>query len=200
MSEASFQEVAQSASIEEIYGYEEKPIDIDLGVTMRNTPAEQRVTMYKSMPGLYLDVRGRPVPDEMARAAGFDVEGDRKSARLAYEIRLASTAIRRRQEETEHEIRNRVSPAARAAMPSIPDLSSSAAVQPSAPAPSEGELVTETNANGRPRGTKDFVMVGGAGGFWDVVDRDSGVQMASKVITAKAEEILVDAQAKRNAG
>jgi len=62
------------------------PINRDLGVIEAITHAG-RVIMYVDRPGEYLDEHGRPVSDQQARMAGFDVDADqlkrRKLERMA---------------------------------------------------------------------------------------------------------------------
>lgn len=191
-----FASIAAEEAIEDIYGYTERPIDVDAGVTMRNTPAPGyvRVIMYKSMPGLYLDVKGRPLPDKIAKQAGFDVVGDRKKARVEYEVRLATASIRKRQLEVEHEIRSQTTPEARVRLGSIPDLSPPPAPPLTLDPQLDYGVVTDFNASDRPRGTKNYVMEGGAGGIWNVVNRETRVQIATRVSTAQAEEVMIQAQ------
>lgn len=49
-------------------------IDLNRGVSMRSHPSGFRVAMYKEEPGVFYDMNGEPVSDELAAKAGFDVE------------------------------------------------------------------------------------------------------------------------------
>lgn len=49
-------------------------LDLDRGVTKRRHPNGFMVAMYKSEPGVFMDVHGKPLDEELARQAGFDVD------------------------------------------------------------------------------------------------------------------------------
>jgi hypothetical protein len=49
-------------------------IDLNRGVTMRTHPQGFYVCMYKDSPGVYLDVNGREVGEQMAKDSGFPVK------------------------------------------------------------------------------------------------------------------------------
>lgn len=49
-------------------------IDLDQGVTKRNSPEGITVVMYKNKPGVFYDNRGTLVSDAIAAKAGFNVE------------------------------------------------------------------------------------------------------------------------------
>lgn len=52
-----------------------KPPNPDDGLTIRMVPKTRKaIHMVKSRPGIFVDAKGKPVSDEEAAAAGFDVE------------------------------------------------------------------------------------------------------------------------------
>lgn len=80
-------------------------IDLDRGVTIRFLPGSgERICQYKDDVGHYFDWRGKPVSEEQARAAGFDVDRD-KLIRLRTERRAA--AIQEADERLAAELKSR---------------------------------------------------------------------------------------------
>lgn len=52
-----------------------RKIDYDRGVLFQqDSRSGMNVYMYTDTPGEYLNVHGKPVPDSIARAAGFDID------------------------------------------------------------------------------------------------------------------------------
>jgi len=179
-------------------------IDVDRGVRRRSTPDGHRIASYKAQPGLYLDARSNEVEDEVARLVGFDVDGDRKEARILKEISEATKVIRARSDQVEAEIRARVeieesSPAATPFDLGVdtPPASGGVAVgeEPKQSDEAAGktvtlsELFTTFNARGLPRGTAHYIMDHQGRGIWDITGRDGSETSAKSLRT---EEALVE--------
>lgn len=63
-------------------------LDLNRGVMTKFHPTGMRVSMYLDDPGRYYDDRGDPLADEFAKAAGFDLEKNRKEK--AKQVRMAA--------------------------------------------------------------------------------------------------------------
>lgn len=188
--------------------YDETPgvkIDVDRGVsrkTIRETGGW--ISMYKNQPGLYLDAKSNEVSDELARLVGFDVDGDRKEARILKEIAEVTAVIRSRSDQVEADIRSRVeieesSPAATPFDLEV-DAPHDAGMVAEADEPAEpdeavgktvtlSDLFTTFNARGLPRGTAHYIMDHQGRGLWNIVGRDGS---ETNVKNAKTEDALVE--------
>lgn len=70
------------------------PIDLDRGVMICTLPgAKMDIFMYLDQPGVYFDCHGNPVPEGLARAAGFPVETLAKKRRMAEEMEKTKALI-----------------------------------------------------------------------------------------------------------
>jgi len=56
------------------------PIDRNRGAEIRKYGNGARCVQYMDAPGVYVDENNKPVPDSVAKQAGFDVSADRKRA------------------------------------------------------------------------------------------------------------------------
>lgn len=182
----------------EFYGYEPKPIDIDLGVTQRTLPnGIGRVTMYKQMPGLYLDIKGNEIADELAELAGFKPRLDRVEAKIQKTIREKTLELRREGEESAARIRAEViaEEEARARNPfSTSDEKSKSSDKPKEPAIE----VIDRNSKGDPRGTKNYVMRHDGGPLWSVMSRQTDEVMIERVEGPAAIRAMFEFQRKAN--
>lgn len=72
----------------------DRAIDYDRGVSIREDPKTGvQVFMYKDTPGVYLDVFGHEVSEELAKAASFDVENLSKARQRRERMAAAMAAI-----------------------------------------------------------------------------------------------------------
>lgn len=68
-------------------------IDLDRGVTKRIHPHGFGVCMYKDDPGVYYDTSGNKVADEVAKEAGFPVDGYAKERQRREKLAKAMAEI-----------------------------------------------------------------------------------------------------------
>lgn len=171
-----------SREVAEAFGYAPEPIDVDKGVSFReNRETGIRVYMYKRMPGVYLNQSGAFVSDEVAKAAGFDVQSDRRKADAERRIAEATRHLRLEAAEIEARI------LAGEDIADLPKLPFTSAVK-------AADLVTDRNKDGQPRGTRSFLMVHVGGSNWNVVDRDSTAIVFEKVTGDVAVSKMIEAQ------
>lgn len=168
----------------DFYGYVQVPVDIDLGVTIRTVGASQ-VIMYKARPGLYLNPKGGEVDDEMARKAGFPVDAHRAAMKVQAKIREATQEVLRKQAVAEAEVRKGLPPEVLAQLPPM-----SAVADVSGP---PEVAITERTKDGKPRGTKDFVIAY-SGKDWTVYGRNSRKPVEEGFSEEEAIEYMVEAQ------
>lgn len=167
----------------ELYGYTPEPIDINLGVTIRSTRDGRQVIMYKQKPGLFLTPDGRVASDQMAKAAGFEVEALRHEARVRSEIAEATAGIQKRAAEEEAEIRRRLAKEAAENPFQGPQID-----------PVFGVAITKRNSLGSPRATTDFEMLHIGAGKWDVIATKSNEKVVEMTPTDTAMELMIEAQ------
>lgn len=75
-------------------------INYDRGVVKSSHPKLHiDIYMYADEPGVYLNALGKPVPDDMAKEAGFDVEKLAKKKLYRERMALASAALEAELEE-----------------------------------------------------------------------------------------------------
>jgi len=67
--------------------------DRDRGVLIRNHPTGFRVGTYPDSPGVYVDERGFPVSEDIARAAGFDIKSDSMQRQRQEALRRATQQV-----------------------------------------------------------------------------------------------------------
>ncbi len=119
-------------------------IDLNRGVTIRGNVAGVRVYMYKDSPGEFHDVLGDPVTQDVARAAGFDVD------RLLRERQKQERILAMRaQIEWEYE--------------GVSKTVEQEMLRESSPEAANGQLVTETDS---------FTLQDRGQGWYDVRDKD----------------------------
>lgn len=171
-----------------VYGYVPKPIDVDLGISIREQANGKRVIMYKRWPGMYLNSAGRFVTDEEAQAAGFKVDADRRKMALTAKLDAYNREVRLQHAENEQRIREGLEPEVLAKLPPIPSPTALAA--PLAPL----DIITERNQDGEPRGTADFVLDHKGGGRWNVLDRENEGIVFEKLVIEDALKSMVGAQ------
>lgn len=68
-------------------------LDINRPTVIKTHKSGARVAMYKDSPGVFLDIRGRPVSEDMARNAGFDVDRLLREKSRNEKLREAKAAI-----------------------------------------------------------------------------------------------------------
>lgn len=174
-----------SKEVAESYGYTQRPINVDLGVSIRSA-GNRRVLMYKSMPGMYLNAGGGFVSDDEAREAGFDIETDRRKAERDGKLSAYKREVMLQHAENEARIRAGLDPELVQHITPI----ASAPAAPAAPV----DPVTERNADGAPRGTTDFKLEHIGGGRWNVMNRADQTMIESKLVEDDAISVMVKAQ------
>ncbi len=181
-----------SQDVAEIYGYTPRPIDPNLGLSMRSTPGEFRVYMYKRWPGIYLTSNGSFAKDEQAVEAGFDVDADRRRAVADGQVAEYGRQVRLALAENEARIRAGLPPEVISLLPPLPDQP--APIAPMAP-PAPVDVVTERHPEtGEPRGTKNFMLQHIGGGRWNVIDREEEASIESKLVIEDAIAAMIKAQ------
>lgn len=83
-------------------------IDLNRGVTIRISPENVRVHMYKDEPGVFYDIFGKEVPLKVAEAAGFDVTAALRQKEKNRLIKEAREKIERDFREQERVITDRI--------------------------------------------------------------------------------------------
>jgi hypothetical protein len=169
------------------WDYEPHPVDADEGFTGRMDAASGRtVWMCKSRPGLYVTQSGEEVPDEEAKAVGFDLEKDRAEADVLLKVRDATAKIHRDAAAAERRIRGEE--------PEANPFEEKAIAKRA-----EKDFVTDRTSSGDPRGTKDYKMVHRGGSYWDVVERSSDEAVEKKRLKEEAVKIMLELQASAEA-
>lgn len=79
-------------------------IDVNRGVLMTKHPAGFAVYMYKQDPGTYYDAHGNEVPDQVAKAAGFDVPKYKRTHDLFTQRKLVEAKIAEQMGAVLHEV------------------------------------------------------------------------------------------------
>lgn len=148
-----------------------------------------RVAMYKDDPGVYIDMKGNTVDEDVAEQCGFDiVEG--KKGRLRNELLAEKQKeVDAQMRELDAEIEAKVEAAGAAPAKEVD--------QPKEPSPFEAPAsleIVESNAQGEPRETNRRKMTGGQAGRWKVIDKESGktVHEDKYVNTETAESLLLE--------
>lgn len=81
-----------------------KGVDADRGYHMRSHPTlGMDVFMYVDDPGVYMTAHCDPVPDDLAEAAGFPVEENRKKHQIKSALAAAQREVLDRYNENKHE-------------------------------------------------------------------------------------------------
>ncbi len=161
----------------EFYDHEPQRIDNNRGVTMRMRD-DCSVYMYKDSPGLYLDIMGNEVPEEMAIAVGFPVEEQRKEAAIQKKVKKATADIHAAADREEKKIRDEMEAVSNEA-PIEPETGPSA-------------RATSFNSRDEPRGTEHFVMEYQGGGLWNVISRETSAISLEKVKVQQAIDAMYD--------
>lgn len=157
----------------EFWGYTPAPIDLDAGLTRRGGA----VSMYKNLPGLYVDDLGNEVKDEEAAAVGFNLEADRRRAQKMRELMDVQSEVIRKHEQIE-------------------------ADAPPPPEPKSAEVVVEDarvdivsrNSGGEPRETRDFRMDHMGGPRWRVIKKSDKSVVAFEINKEEATQFMFDSQ------
>ena len=172
----------------EYYGHVPGKIDPLRGPTKRTVVGGGKVSMYKEWPGLFLDNMGNPVPDELARRVGFDVDGLRKKAVVEKRIAEATAKIRKEFEVAEAQIRAEVEAEDEPNPFGVPITETEVA---------DPDRATDFNAKGEPRGTEHYMMDYIGGGFWNVIERETKNIIGAKIKGKAAIDGMLEAQRNR---
>lgn len=155
-------------------------------------PRSVPIFMYKDKPGTYMLANGTLASDDLARAAGFEIQSDRLEQRMIQRKDEALADVEaefaKRRDEIEEEVRKEVE-----------DEAANQQLAPDTETPDDktttGEIAadgTRTTSTGEPRETATRLMEHEGQGFWKVIDKATGDVIKSGVDKIKAQMILLE--------